>query len=131
MTKEKVDNQQVDEQTGFREGDVNPSCEGESCANVADDEQIATDTMAEGEEPSSEQQEFQEPSSEEVTITRLHAIRSPALLGTELPITPFGKGIKHTEQALYTSGTISCGSSGRKTIFESPFSSAARIKSSF
>ncbi len=63
MTKEKVDNQQVDEQTGFREGDVNPSCEGESCANVADDEQIATDTMAEGEEPSSEQQEFQEPSS--------------------------------------------------------------------
>ena len=66
MTKEKVDNQQVDEQTGFREGDVNPSCEGESCANVADDEQIATDTMAEGEEPSSEQQEFQEPSSEEV-----------------------------------------------------------------
>lgn len=69
MTKEKVENQQVDEQTGFREGDVNPSCEGESCANVADDEQTATDTMAEGEEPSSEQQEqqeFQEPSSEEV-----------------------------------------------------------------
>lgn len=69
MTKEKVENQQVDEQAGFREGDVNPSCEGESCANVADDEQTATDTMAEGEEPSSEQQEqqeFQEPSSEEV-----------------------------------------------------------------
>lgn len=63
MTKEKVENQQVDEQTGFRDGDVNPSCEGESCANVAEDEQPSTDTMAEGEEPSSE---FQEPSAEEV-----------------------------------------------------------------
>ena len=53
MTKEKVDNQMIDEQEGFRDGEGYPSCEGESCANVADGDQQATDTLAE--EPSQEE----------------------------------------------------------------------------
>ena len=64
MTKEKVDNQEVNEQAGFRDGDVEPSCEGQSCANVADEEQSSTDTMAE--ENADEANEFVEPSQEEV-----------------------------------------------------------------
>ncbi len=64
MTKEKVDNQEVNEQAGFRDGDVEPSCEGQSCANVADEEQPSTDTMAE--ENADEANEFVEPSQEEV-----------------------------------------------------------------
>ncbi|MBR6759982.1 MAG: nucleotide exchange factor GrpE [Alistipes sp.] len=64
MTKEKVNNQEVNEQAGFRDGDVEPSCEGQSCANVADEEQPSTDTMAE--ENADEANEFVEPSQEEV-----------------------------------------------------------------
>ncbi len=64
MTKEKVSNQEINEQDGFRDGDVEPSCEGQSCANVADEEQSSTDTMAE--EKADEANEFVEPSQEEV-----------------------------------------------------------------
>ena len=64
MTKEKVSNQEINEQEGFRDGDVEPSCEGQSCANVADEEQPSTDTMAE--EKADEANEFAEPSQEEV-----------------------------------------------------------------
>ena len=46
MTKEKVDNEQVGGDEGFPAGDGYPSCEGESCANVADETGGRTDTMA-------------------------------------------------------------------------------------
>ena len=64
MTEEKVKNQEVNEQEGFRDGDVNPSCEGESCANVADDEQSSADTMADNK--AEDEKEFVEPSQEEI-----------------------------------------------------------------
>ncbi len=64
MTEEKVKNQEVNEQEGFRDGDVNPSCEGESCANVADDEQPSADTMADNK--AEDEKEFVEPSQEEI-----------------------------------------------------------------
>lgn len=65
MTKEKVANQEVEEQNGLHDGEVNPSCEGEQCANMAE-EDAAADTMAdENEEPAAEES-FQEPSPEEV-----------------------------------------------------------------
>ena len=47
MTKEKVYNEEVAGDAGFAEGDGYPSCEGEPCANVADEEAVETDTMAE------------------------------------------------------------------------------------
>mgnify|MGYP003296848343 CR=1 FL=1 len=47
MTKEKVYNEEVAGDAGFAEGDGYPSCEGEPCANVADEEAAVTDTMAE------------------------------------------------------------------------------------
>lgn len=47
MTKEKVYNEEVAGDAGFTEGEGYPSCEGEPCANVADEEAAATDTMAE------------------------------------------------------------------------------------
>ncbi|MBQ3187002.1 MAG: nucleotide exchange factor GrpE [Alistipes sp.] len=46
MTKEKVYNEEVAGDAGFAEGEGYPSCEGEPCANVADEEAAATDTMA-------------------------------------------------------------------------------------
>lgn len=65
MTKEKVANQEVEEQNGLHDGEVNSSCEGEQCANMAE-EDAAADTMAdENEEPAAEEG-FQEPSPEEV-----------------------------------------------------------------
>lgn len=65
MTKEKVANQEVEDQNGLHDGEGNPSCEGEQCANMAE-EDAAADTMAdENEEPAAEEG-FQEPSPEEV-----------------------------------------------------------------
>ncbi|MBQ4533002.1 MAG: nucleotide exchange factor GrpE [Alistipes sp.] len=65
MTKEKVANQEVEEQNGLHDGEGNPSCEAEQCANMAE-ENAAADTMAdENEEPAAEEG-FQEPSPEEV-----------------------------------------------------------------
>ena len=47
MTEEKVYNEAVGGDEGFASGDGYPSCEGESCANVADETGGLTDTMAE------------------------------------------------------------------------------------
>ena len=63
MTKEKVNNQEVDENVGYREGDVNPSCEGESCANMADENLDDNDIVSEDDAP---QEAEAEPSAEEV-----------------------------------------------------------------
>lgn len=63
MTKEKVNNQEVDENVGYREGDVNPSCEGESCANMADENLADDDIVSEDDAP---QEAEAEPSAEEV-----------------------------------------------------------------
>lgn len=62
MTNEKIKDQEVNQQKGFNEADGYPSCEGTPCANVADDEQEATATMAEGE---AEQSEGEEQSAEQ------------------------------------------------------------------
>ena len=62
MTSQKVKDQEVTQEEGFNGADGSPSCEGTPCANMADDEQQATATMAEGEES----QPAQEPTPEEV-----------------------------------------------------------------
>lgn len=49
MTNEKVKDQEVKEEKTFNEADGNPSCEGSTCANVADEEQESADNVAEGE----------------------------------------------------------------------------------
>lgn len=64
MTNEKVKDQEVNQENEFNEADGSPSCEGTPCANVADDEQQATATMAEDEAEQSE--EAAEPSAEEI-----------------------------------------------------------------
>lgn len=46
MKKEKVYNEAVNGDEGFEPGEGYPSCDGEPCANVADDSQDGTDTMA-------------------------------------------------------------------------------------
>lgn len=67
MTGEKIKNQDVTEQEGFNDADGYPSCEGTPCANMADDEEQATATMAEGEEEQpAEEQSVAEPTSEEI-----------------------------------------------------------------
>ena len=65
MTKEKVANQEVEEQNGLHDGEGNPSCEGEQCANMAE-ENAAADTMADENEESAAEESSQEPSPEEV-----------------------------------------------------------------
>ena len=47
MTKKQADNQIVEEKEGFVDGENYPNCEGESCANMAEEEQAPADTMAE------------------------------------------------------------------------------------
>lgn len=47
MDKEKIYNEAVEGDEGFAKGEGYPSCEGESCANVADETEGQTDTMAE------------------------------------------------------------------------------------
>ena len=64
MTKEKVANQEVEEQDAFANGEASASCEDEQCANMAEDEGADADTMAEEETP--EQGSVAEPTSEEV-----------------------------------------------------------------
>lgn len=46
MSKQEVYNEEVKPEEGFAEGDVEPNCEGTSCANMADDDTSATDEMA-------------------------------------------------------------------------------------
>lgn len=50
MKEEKVYNQDVDFDEGFTPGDGYPSCDGEPCANVADETGGVTDTMTETDE---------------------------------------------------------------------------------
>ena len=47
MSKQEVYNEEVKPEEGFAEGDVEPNCEGQSCANMADDDTLAVDEMAE------------------------------------------------------------------------------------
>ena len=61
MTKKTAENQVVEEKEGFAQGEGYPNCEGEPCANMAEDEQPQADTVAE------EQTEKEEaPKAEEV-----------------------------------------------------------------
>ena len=64
MTKEKVANQEVEEQDTFANGETSASCEDEQCANMAEGEGADADTMAEEETP--EQGSVAEPTPEEV-----------------------------------------------------------------
>ena len=47
MTKKTSENQSVEEREGFVGGEGYPNCEGEPCANMADEEQQGADTVAE------------------------------------------------------------------------------------
>ena len=60
MTKEKIKNQEVNQENEFNEADGNPSCEGSTCANVADEEAAAADNVSEEAEAAAE------PSQEEI-----------------------------------------------------------------
>ena len=46
MSKQEVYNEEVKPEEGFAEGDVEPNCEGQSCANMADDDTSTVDEMA-------------------------------------------------------------------------------------
>jgi molecular chaperone GrpE len=46
MSKQEVYNEEVKPEEGFAEGDVEPNCEGASCANMADDGTSTIDEMA-------------------------------------------------------------------------------------
>ena len=46
MSKQEVYNEEVKPEEGFAEGDVEPNCEGASCANMADDDTSTVDEMA-------------------------------------------------------------------------------------
>lgn len=46
MSKQEVYNEEVKPEEGFAEGDVEPNGEGQSCANMADDDTPAVDEMA-------------------------------------------------------------------------------------
>ncbi|MEG1645063.1 MAG: nucleotide exchange factor GrpE [Alistipes sp.] len=59
MKKEKANNEAVATEEGFPQGEGYPSCEGESCANVADEAAEATDTMTEN-QPKEQKVEPQE-----------------------------------------------------------------------
>ena len=65
MTKEKVANQEVEEQDGLQNDEGNPSMEGEQCDNMAEEDNAA-DTMTDKEEESASEEQFEEPSPEEV-----------------------------------------------------------------
>ena len=47
MTKKQADNQVVEEKEGFVDGEGYPNCEGEPCANMAEESKDETDTVAE------------------------------------------------------------------------------------
>ena len=47
MTKETAENQVVEEKDVFVEGEGNPNCEGEPCANMAEEQEAAAETVAE------------------------------------------------------------------------------------
>ena len=47
MTKKQAENQVVEEKEGFVEGEGYPNCEGEPCANMAEEAEESADTVAE------------------------------------------------------------------------------------
>ena len=47
MTKKQADNQVVEEKEGFVDGEGYPNCEGEPCANMAEEQESEADTVAE------------------------------------------------------------------------------------
>ena len=47
MTKKQAENQVVEEKEGFVEGEGYPNCEGEPCANMAEEAEASADTVAE------------------------------------------------------------------------------------
>ncbi|MFI3332666.1 MAG: nucleotide exchange factor GrpE [Rikenellaceae bacterium] len=60
MTEEKVYNQEINGDEGFIEGDGYPSCNGTPCANMAEEddmEEVETDTVADSEVTTEEQEE--------------------------------------------------------------------------
>ena len=65
MTKEKVANQEVEEQDGLHNGEGNPSNEGEQCDNMAE-ENAAADTMTDEKDESASEEQLEEPTPEEV-----------------------------------------------------------------
>lgn len=64
MTKKTAENQVVEEKEGFVDGEGYPNCEGEPCANMAEEEQSQTDTVAE--DNATEQTEEEAPKAEEI-----------------------------------------------------------------
>lgn len=67
MRTEKTKNQEVKAEAEFDQTDGYPSCEGTPCANVAEDDEQATATMAEDDVEQSTQEEApKEPSQEEI-----------------------------------------------------------------
>jgi len=54
MEKEKLYNEAVEGDEGFSAGDGYPSCDGQPCANVADESGAATDNLSAGEAPQEE-----------------------------------------------------------------------------
>ena len=63
MTKKQAENQVVEEKEGFIEGEGYPNCEGEPCANMAEEAEATADTVAE--EQAAEQTE-EAPKAEEI-----------------------------------------------------------------
>ena len=59
MTKKTAENQIVEEKEGFVEGEAYPNCEGEPCANMAEENEAAADTVA-------EEQKVEAPKVEEI-----------------------------------------------------------------
>jgi len=63
MTKKNAENQVVEEKEGFAGGDGYPNCEGEPCANMADETKDEADTVA---EEQTEEQTEETPQTEEI-----------------------------------------------------------------
>lgn len=59
MTKKTAENQVVEEREGFTQGEGYPNCEGEPCANMAEEEQTQADTVT-------EEQHEEAPKAEEI-----------------------------------------------------------------
>ena len=63
MTKKNAENQVIEEKEGFAGGDGYPNCEGEPCANMADETKDEADTVA---EEQTEEQTEETPKTEEI-----------------------------------------------------------------
>ncbi len=67
MKKKTAENQVVEEKEGYVGGEGYPNCEGEPCANMADEEPQGADTVAEEEKSNTEEQNQEEaPKVEEI-----------------------------------------------------------------